>query len=191
MTLFRSLSHPPSPTFHTPRCLVRAPEESDFAGWAQLRAQSHGFLQPFEPRWPSDELTRPSFRRRLRRYAQDSRDKAGFAFLVFERESAALLGGLTISNVRYGVSQSCSLGYWMGAPFAGQGYMREVLPVLFPFLFGELALHRVEAACLPGNHASIRLLEGAGFRHEGLARGYLKIDGCWQDHLLFARLDGS
>ncbi len=167
---------------------MRAPEESDFDQWSQLRADSQAFLQPFEPRWPVGELTRPSFRRRLRRYAQDARDKQGYAFFAFEAASNTLLGGLTISNIRYGVSQSCSLGYWMGQPFAGQGYMSEVLPSMFPFIFGELGMHRMEAACLPGNEASIRLLRRVGFAEEGLAKAYLKIDGRWQDHRLFAKI---
>ncbi|MEM6382369.1 MAG: GNAT family protein [Pseudomonadota bacterium] len=170
---------------------MRAPEETDFSEWAELRNQSKAFLQPFEPRWPLDELTRPSFRRRLRRYAQDSRDRTGYAFFVFGPDNRPLMGGLTVSNIRYGVSQSCALGYWMGAPYARLGYMSEVLPALFPFLFGELGLHRVEAACLPHNEPSRRLLEGAGFRSEGIARGYLKIDGRWQDHRLFAKIAGD
>ena len=188
VTFFRSLSQPSPPVFESERCLVRAPEEGDFAKWAALRSRSQAFLQPFEPRWPVGELTRPAFRRRLRRYAQDVRDKQGYAFFVFDKHGKDLLGGLTISNIRYGVSQSCSLGYWMGQPHAGKGYMSEVLPVMFPFLFGDLGMHRIEAACLPDNQASIRLLRRIGFHEEGLAKAYLKIDGRWQDHRLFAKI---
>lgn len=188
MTLFKSLSSPPSPVFETARCFVRAPDDADFSSWAALRGQSQTFLQPYEPRWPLDELTRPSFRRRLRRYSQDARDKAGYAFFIFDRQDGRLLGGLTLSNVRYGVSQSCSLGYWMGAPFAGQGYMSQALQAVFPFVFDELRLHRIEAACLPGNDASVHLLRAKGFAEEGLAKSYLKIDGVWRDHRLFAKI---
>lgn len=167
---------------------MRAPEETDFGQWSQLRADSQAFLQPFEPRWPVGELTRPSFRRRLRRYAQDAREKQGYAFFIFNAQDNALLGGLTLSNIRYGVSQSCALGYWMGERHAGQGYMSEVLPCMFPFIFGELGMHRIEAACLPDNQASIGLLRRVGFAEEGLAKAYLKIDGRWQDHRLFAKV---
>lgn len=171
--------------------MVRAPDESDFQAWADLRSGSKEFLQPFEPRWPIDELTRGSFRRRLRRYSQDVREKVGYAFFIFQRTDEALMGGLTISNIRYGVSQSCSLGYWMGEPHAHQGYMTEVMPALFPFIFNDLGLHRVEAACLPENLPSMRLLERAGFKPEGIAREYLKINGRWQDHRLFAKIAPS
>ena len=188
VTFFRSFTQPLPPVLESERCLVRAPEEADFGRWSALRAQSQSFLQPFEPRWPVGELTRPSFRRRLRRYAQDVRERQGYAFFIFERTGQELLGGLTLSNLRYGVSQSCSLGYWMGAPHAGRGFMSEVIPVMFPFIFGELGMHRIEAACLPDNQPSIRLLRRVGFHEEGMAKAYLKIDGRWQDHRLFAKI---
>ena len=100
-----------------------------------------------------------------------------------------LLGGVTLANVRRGIVQAGTLGYWVGEPFSGQGHMTAALRVLLPFLLGELALHRVEAACIPSNGASIRVLEKCGFVREGLARRYLCINGVWQDHLLFGLLN--
>ena len=38
-----------------------------------------------------------------------------------------LLGGITLSNVRRGSAQTASLGYWMGAPYAGRGHMRDAV----------------------------------------------------------------
>ena len=87
-----------------------------------------------------------------------------------------------------GVAQAGSVGYWIGSSFVRQGYMTSALTALMPFAFGHLHLHRIEAACLPVNQASIRLLTKCEFRQEGLARRYLKINGRWEDHLLFARL---
>jgi len=112
----------------------------------------------------------------------------GYAFFIFRGDDEALIGGITISNVRRGVSQSCAIGYWMGLPYTGQGYMTESVGVLCGFCFDQLALHRVEAACLPHNAASRTVLEHAGFVQEGMARKYLRIAGRWQDHLLFSRL---
>ena len=99
-----------------------------------------------------------------------------------------MVGGLTLANVRRGVAQAGSIGYWIGAPFARQGYMTAAMRALVPFCFGTLHLHRLEAACIPTNEASIRLLEKTGFQREGYARAYLCINGIWQDHLLYARL---
>ena len=167
---------------------LRAPQPGDFAAWATLREESRAFLTPWEPVWPADDLTRGAFRRRLRRYSEDQRNDLAYAFLVFRGGDHALVGGLTLANVRRGVAQAGSLGYWTGAPFARHGYMSASVRALLAHSFGTLRLHRVEAACIPTNAPSIGLLEKTGFQREGYARRYLCINGVWQDHLLYARL---
>ena len=132
-----------------------------------------------------------AFRRRLRRYAEDQRADQSYAFFLFRKSDDALIGGLTLANIRRGVAQAGSLGYWIGEPFARRGLMSGAVQALVPFAFGSLRLHRLEAACIPSNAASIRLLEKAGFVREGYAREYLCINGLWQDHLLFARLNAT
>jgi len=143
---------------------------------------------PWEPTWPEDDLSRSAFRRRIKRYVEDLRSDQGYAFLIVRNTDNALVGGLTIANIRRGVAQAGSLGYWMGEPFARQGYMTAAVRAVVPFAFATLRLHRLEAACIPTNAGSIRLLENTGFLREGYAREYLCIDGAWQDHLLYARL---
>jgi ribosomal-protein-alanine N-acetyltransferase len=168
---------------------LRYPVGGDFDAWADLRARSRAFLTPWEPTWPYDDLTRPAFRRRLRRYTRDIRDDRAYPFFIFELRSGALVGGLTLSNVRRGVAQACSLGYWSGEQHAGRGLVSDAVRAVLPFCFGPLGLHRVEAACLESNMPSRHVLEACGFRHEGIARKYLRIDGQWRDHMLFAILD--
>ncbi|MEL6374100.1 MAG: GNAT family protein [Pseudomonadota bacterium] len=168
---------------------LRQPVSADYAAWAQLRQASRDHLTPFEPQWSGDELTRAAFRWRIRHSQRDMRDDRGYAFFIFRQSDSALLGGVTLSNVRRGVTQCGSLGYWIGAPYAGRGFMTHALRTLLLFVFDELRLHRVEAACLPENAASIRVLEKAGFAREGVARRYLKINGEWRDHVLFALLE--
>jgi ribosomal-protein-alanine N-acetyltransferase len=170
------------------RVVLRAPQMSDFVEWTALREASRDFLTPWEPTWPADDLSRPSFRRRIKRYSEDQRSDLAYPLFVFRKEDGALVGGLTLANIRRGCAQAGSLGYWMGAAFARQGYMTAAVQTALPFAFGALRLHRVEAACIPSNIASIRLLEKCGFQREGFARRYLCIDGVWHDHLLFARL---
>jgi hypothetical protein len=99
-----------------------------------------------------------------------------------------MIGGVTLPNGRRGLEQAGTIGYWVGEPQAHRGYMTTALRVLLPTLFGELNLHRIEAACIPSNASSIRVLEKCGFSREGLARRYLCINGVWQDHLLFGLL---
>jgi [ribosomal protein S5]-alanine N-acetyltransferase len=189
MALFRTVnaSEPP-PSVYGDGVLLRTPQVSDFAKWAALREASRDFLAPWEPTWPPDDLTRGAFRLRLKRYAEDLRSDLAYPFFVFRAADNELVGGVTLGNIRRGCAQSGSLGYWMGAPFAGRGHMSAAVAALVPFAFDALRLHRVEAACLETNAASIRLLEKTGFQREGFARQFLCINGIWQDHLLFARL---
>jgi ribosomal-protein-alanine N-acetyltransferase len=103
-------------------------------------------------------------------------------------EDDMLVGGLTLANIRRGVAQAGSIGYWMGLPYVRRGYMSAAVRAVIPFAFATLRLHRLEAACIPTNAASIRLLENSGFVREGYAREFLCINGIWQDHLLYGRV---
>lgn len=188
MVFLRSVSADTGPAIHGDGVFLRTPQMADHAAWAALREESRPFLAPWEPTWPLDDLTRSAFRRRIRRYLQDIRDDAAYPFFVFRSSDHALMGGLTLSNVRRGVTQSAALGYWIGEPFARQGHMSAAVSACLGFVFDQLRLHRLEAACLPTNAASIRLLEKVGFTREGFARRYLRINGMWQDHLLYAML---
>ena len=167
---------------------LRAPVMADYEQWMALRLASSAFLRPYEPSWSTSELSRRSFRKRIDYYKKGLRDGSTYAYFLKRGSDEQLLGGITLSNVRHGVIGSGALGYWIGAPFARRGHMSEAVGVLSAFAYNELHLHRLEAACLPDNRPSIGLLKKSGFRKEGLARQYLRINGVWQDHLLFARL---
>jgi ribosomal-protein-alanine N-acetyltransferase len=189
MAFFRTVSFSEQlPAIAGDGVTLRAPQMGDYLEWATLREASRDFLAPWEPTWPADDLTRASFRRRIKRYFEDQRGDLAYPFFIFRKHDNVLVGGLTIANVRRGCAQAGSLGYWMGQNFARRGYMTAAVRAMVPFAFATLRLHRIEAACIPGNLASIRLLEKTGFQREGFARQYLCIDGIWQDHLLYARL---
>ncbi len=170
------------------RVYLRFPVQRDWRNWAALRAESRDFLAPWEPTWAYDALTRGAFRRRLKMYKAEMRQGVTYSFLIFRRIDDVLLGGITLSNLRRGVAQSATLGYWIGVPHGNQGYMTDSLAAILEFAFSRIGLHRVEAACLPANEASRRLLLRSGFREEGYAREYLRISGRWQDHQLYAIL---
>jgi ribosomal-protein-alanine N-acetyltransferase len=127
----------------------------------------------------------------LRYYHRDIREGTGYAFFLFRMGDNTLLGGVTLTNARRGVSQSISIGYWIGAAHSRRGYMTAALRGLMPFVYNQLGFHRIEAACLPSNQPSRQLLLKCGFEHEGFARKYLKISGLWQDHLLFSAIDDT
>jgi len=160
----------------------------DWPEWAELRADSRDFLKPWEPSWTSDALSRAAYRRRLARYALDWRDDEGYSFFILRNADARLLGGIGLSNLRRGVAETASLGYWIGRQYARQGYMAEAIVLMLAHAFDRLGLHRLEAACLPSNAPSRSLLAKMRFREEGYAKRFLCIDGRWQDHVLYALL---
>ncbi|ORE97428.1 GNAT family protein [Aurantimonas sp. 22II-16-19i] len=188
MGLIDNLSRPNVPVLTGDGVVLRLPRRSDYPAWRALREESRAFLTPWEPVWTDDELSWPAFRRRIARYNHEAREACGYSFFVFDRAGTTLLGGITVGHIRRGVAQSATLGYWMGERYAGQGHMRRAVEAVKLFAFEIEGLHRIEAACLPSNQRSIRLLERCGFSREGRLRGYLKIAGKWEDHCLYALL---
>jgi ribosomal-protein-alanine N-acetyltransferase len=156
--------------------------------WAALRGASRPFLAAWESTWPEDALSAAAFRKRVRQYAEDWDRGSGYHFLIRRAGDDLLVGGINLTNVRRGIAQNASLGYWIGAEFSRQGYMTEAMNAILGFAFADMKLNRIEAACLPDNAASRALLAKCGFKEEGRARKYLRINGMWQDHLTFAIL---
>ncbi len=171
----------------TDRLILRRPEPGDFDQWAALRTESSSFLQPFEPRWTDDELSKQSWRAIMRRQQSDITGGWALPWFIFMHDGT-LAGGLALGNIRRKVSLSATLGYWMGHPHAGQGIMTEAVGAVCNDTFARLGLNRIEAATLPENEASRRVLLRNRFQQEGIARSYLQIAGQWRDHHLFARL---
>lgn len=189
MAFLRSISRPePAPLVIGDGVRLRSPQMGDYEEWAALREKSRAFLTPWEPTWPEDDLSKASYRRRTRRYLREIRADRAYPFFIFREEDGALVGGCTLSNVQRGVQQSCALGYWAGEIHAGRGYVTRAVRALIPYVFEELKLHRLQAACLPENERSKAVLRKCGFHEEGYARGYLRINGVWRDHLVFAIL---
>ena len=185
MALLDWINEATGPVVKGRNLILRPPRASDYEAWAALRQTSHAYLQPWEPTWPEDDLTRAAFKRRLSIYGREMEAGNAWPFFIFADADQALVGAITLSNVRRGVAESGTLGYWIGQPHAGRGHATAAVRALVAWAFDELKLHRVEAACVPSNLASRRVLEKAGFALEGQARAYLKINGAWADHLLF------
>ena len=195
MFLFEPTYRPAPPVLRGEFVYLRPPLMADYRAWADLRAHSRAFLEPWEPLWGDNALSRGTFRHRINRVVREWNSDQGYAFHIFATgrnglAKDALLGGVNLNNVRRLSAQCCNLGYWMGAPFAGRGLMHAALQVLLPFAFatqGEdrpgLGLHRIDAACIPDNTPSRALLRRCGFHEVGLAPAYLKIAGAWRDHL--------
>lgn len=172
----------------TERLYLRPPVLSDFTQWRDIRAQSVEFLSPWEPTWAVDHLTRKSFTNRVYWANRSISGNTALPLFMFQQDSDALVGAVTLDNFQRGPSQCATLGYWVGEPFARQGYMLEATRAVVHYAFTHLDLSRVVAGCLPENKPSRGLLEKAGFKYEGVAQSYLQINGRWRNHVLYAQL---
>lgn len=174
----------------TERMVLRLPAHGDHQPWSALRAVSRDFLTPWEPVWAVDHLSKKSFTNRVY-WAQRAHRNGTSLPLFLMRHDNTMLGAITLDNIRRGPAQMASIGYWIGQPFARQGYMREGIDALVKYAFTTLDLSRIEAACLPENAASRGVLERSGFKYEGVAQSYLQINGRWRNHVLYANLRGD
>lgn len=172
----------------TERLTLRTPIHSDFRNWTSLRVKSREYLTKWEPSWAEDHLSRKAFTNRVYWSQRSVTSGTAVPLFLIRREDDALIGAITLDNIRRGPAQSGTLGYWTGQPYARQGYMREAILAIVHHAFNRMDLSRIEAACLPENAASRRLLEKSGFKYEGVAQSYLQIDGRWRTHVLYAAL---
>ena len=179
------------PVVQTERMVLRLPQHSDWRDWAMLREVSSDHLIPWEPLRSEDHLTRKAFTNRVYWAARAEVQGTALPMMLFRREDARLMGAITLDNIRRGPAQSGVLGYWIGAEFARQGYMREAILAMVHHAFAVMDLSRIEAACLPENAASRGVLEKCGFKYEGVAQSYLQINGRWRNHVLYANLRGD
>ena len=173
------------------RVFLRPPKRRDALKWQKLRMSSKSFLVPWEPSWNASSCTRRAYLRYFKNSNYLANMDRAYSFLIFKTDDNMLLGGINIGNVRRGVSQSASLGYWIGEKHSRNGYMKEALKLLIPSLFVDLRLNRIEAATLEENIASKNLLKKIGFKKEGVLRKYLKINGTWRDHILYGLLEND
>ncbi|MGV8953415.1 MAG: GNAT family N-acetyltransferase [Cypionkella sp.] len=183
MLWFRSRS-----AIETERMTLRLPAHADFRAWTVLRQGSADHLRPWEPVWAHDHLSRKAFTNRVYWAGRAEMQGTALPLLMVRREDQALLGALTLDNIRRGPVQAGTLGYWVGAPFARRGYMKEAVLALVHHAFFQMDLSRIESACLPENTPSRGVLEKTGFKYEGVAQSYLQINGRWRNHVLYANL---
>jgi ribosomal-protein-alanine N-acetyltransferase len=178
----------PKLSIETERLTLRLPEMIDHLKWVDLRKNSVEFLTPWEPVWAQDHFSKRSFSNRVY-WAKKTYDGGrGTPLFIIRREDNALVGGITLDNIRKGPAQTGTLGYWIGHDYARHGYMTEAIKATVHFAFTTLDLSRIEAACLPTNTPSRGVLEKTGFKYEGVAQAYLQINGRWCNHVLYSNL---
>jgi len=171
--------------------ILRHPRWADFDAWAELRQENKNYLTPWEPAWDDKHLTRPSYKARLGRFKKMVSKDEAYPFHIFRASDERLIGACNITHIQRQVAQSAQLGYWVGEHYTRQGFARAAVSAASRFCFESLGLHRIEAAVRPENTGSIKVLGAMGFQKEGLARGYLKINGQWEDHVIYAKLSSD
>jgi ribosomal-protein-alanine N-acetyltransferase len=159
---------------------LQPPSRSDRSEFLELVEASVDFHRP----WTYPPADPAAFRRLLERNRREDFEVC----LVRRSDDDAIVGVFELSGIVRGLFQNAYVGYWVGAPYAGRGYMSAGMRQLFRLAFGELRLHRLEANIQPGNEPSLALARATGFRREGFSPRYLKIGGRWRDHERWAVL---
>jgi [ribosomal protein S5]-alanine N-acetyltransferase len=157
-----------------PRVYVRPVTRKDADEFLALMLVSRDLHEP----WISPPLTPRAFDAYLKRTSRDDHD----GLLVCRRDTDAIVGVINLNNIVRGSFLNASLGYYVGLPYTGQGFMTEGLRVAVQFAFENLGLHRLEANIQPNNAPSINLVKRCGFENEGFSRHFLYIAGAWRDH---------
>jgi [ribosomal protein S5]-alanine N-acetyltransferase len=159
--------------------------EADASVLLDFMRENRAFLEQWEPARDADFLTIAAQRAEIEAAASDAAADRRYAYGVFHE--GELVGRLALNEVVRGVFQNAYLGYSIGERWNGRGFATEAVGLAVRLAFDELGLHRLQAAVMPRNAASIRVLEKSGFREEGYAVGYLCINGRWEDHRIYAR----
>ena len=176
------------PRLDAPRLYMRLPEARDADAWIEQMRRNEEFLRPWSPSASLRQVNRHGFTARRALWQYDSGQGCAHVFFIFRQTDDALIGGITLGNIVRGAAQMATVGYWLDGDLRGQGLMTEAVGRLSAYAMGDMGLHRLQAGCLPENNASHRVLIKNGYEAEGIARGYIKIDGVWRDHLIFSKL---
>lgn len=163
------------------------PRIEHFEQWREVRTKNRAFLKPWEPKWAYDALSKKAFDERISQVSANARIKSGFSYLLIH-EKAGIIGGIGLYNIRFGSAMTGTIGYWLSQEHNGYGHMGAALNRVCQFGLLDQKLIRLESACLPHNHRSIKLLESCRFVQEGIGKSYLEIDGKRQDHILFSKI---
>jgi [ribosomal protein S5]-alanine N-acetyltransferase len=168
------------------RVAIRAFTRRDVSALTDLRVRNREFLQPWEPRRTPGFFTEAGQQAEIDRDLHEWAADRTYAFGICDGHGGALVGRIALANVVRGAWESATLGYFVDEEAGGGGVATEAVGLMLRFAFGPCRLHRVQAAVMPHNARSRRVLEKNGFRQEGFAPRYLRLDGAWRDHDLFA-----
>ncbi|QDY85338.1 GNAT family N-acetyltransferase [Paenibacillus polymyxa] len=169
-----------------PELQIRLLQVSDAERLLEIRRENFDFFKPYEPERPEIYFTLEEQARLISDGLEAAQAGQGYTFGLFLTENNKLIGRMELSGVARGPFQNANLGYLVDPTYHGQGYATSAVKDIVHYALKELELHRIQAGVMPRNKPSHRVMEKAGFRREGLALNYLKINGVWEDHVLYA-----
>jgi ribosomal-protein-alanine N-acetyltransferase len=165
---------------------IRAFTLADVDELVEVRTRNRAFNTPFEPRRSEGFFTAAGQRAEVVRDRDEWLADRMYAFAVVDRSTERIHGRVALSNIVRGAWDNATLGYYVDEAVNGRGFATEAVGLALRFAFGPGRLHRVQAAVMPHNVRSARVLAKNGFRREGFAPRYLRLAGSWRDHDLFA-----
>ncbi|MZI96131.1 GNAT family N-acetyltransferase [Vibrio sp. CAIM 722] len=177
------------PLITTPRTIIDVLTVDDAQALQHYYVSNQEHLAPWEPMRGDDYFSLTNMQQLIAQGIEGFAQKSNFRFVAFTPDRNTIIGCANFTGVMRGVFQACFLGYSIDKQFEGQGYMTEILDGTIQYMFEHEKLHRIMANYMPKNKASARVLEKCQFEEEGYARHYLKIAGCWEDHVMTARLN--
>ncbi|SFR19658.1 MULTISPECIES: GNAT family N-acetyltransferase [unclassified Paenibacillus] len=169
-----------------PGLQIRLLQVNDAERLLEIRRENFDFFKPFEPERPEIYFTLEEQARLISNGLEAAQAGQGYTFGLFLLENNKLIGRMELSGIARGPFQNANLGYFVDPAYHGQGYATSAVKDIVRYALNELELHRIQAGVMPRNTPSNRVMEKAGFRREGLALNYLKINGVWEDHVLYA-----
>jgi ribosomal-protein-alanine N-acetyltransferase len=169
---------------------VRFPEESDAAELAAMYKRNKEFFEKFSPGHPEQYDTEEYQLQAIAKSVSDREADRKYSFVICLKENDdRIIGNVDLNFVARGPLQSCMIGYSLDQAYNGKGYMTEAVKQVVRYAFEELKFHRIVGEASPRNPGSIRVLENAGFRKEGISRSNVKINGVWEDHQVLALIN--
>ncbi len=176
-------------TFSTERLTLKVLSGEQAPLLQEYLLNNRTFHKPWEPTRDDAYYALDSCGKLLEFEQMAFENKTSLPFYLFEKNGQHIIGKASLTNIVYGPFQSCFLGYGLDAMHLHQGFMTEALKKILVLAFSTYGLHRVEANIMPRNAESRKLVQGLGFREEGLSTHYLQINGIWEDHLHYVLLN--
>ena len=144
----------------------------------------------FSATHPESYYTEASFIDLCERQCSLMEQKRMVYLLFFAKsESRFIRAAVQLNHIVYGISRSAKIGYSVDKDYHRQGYGKEAVASVINYAFKAMNLHRIEANIAFDNEASLALVASLGFAYEGVCKGYLRINGKWEDHLRYALLN--